>query len=177
MKSYTDRHWASPNENTAEKCACTIFRLCFLFDVAKATDEIDRQVYEYRGSMPICISSSTQGESQWRNRPKVYEYRGSMPICISIRTQGESQWGHRPSGLWVHGSMPICIVVAHKAKATDEIDRQVYEYRWLDAYLYSRGKQGESQWGHRPSGLWVHGSMPWVSLWKKWKICRIIKKT
>lgn len=22
------------------------------------------------------------GESQWGHRPKVYEYRGSMPICI-----------------------------------------------------------------------------------------------
>lgn len=41
------------------------------------------------------------GESQWRNRPKVYEYRGSMPICI---------------------------VVAHVAKASEVIDRQVYEY-------------------------------------------------
>ena len=63
------------------------------------------------------------GESQWRNRPKVYEYRGSMPICISSSTQGESQWGHRPLGLWVHGSMPICIVEGNKAKASEVIDR------------------------------------------------------
>ena len=51
-----------------------------------------------------------------------------MPICISSSTQGESQWGHRPSGLWVHGSMPICIVEGNKAKASEVIDRQVYEY-------------------------------------------------
>ena len=42
-----------------------------------------------------------------------------MPICISSSTQGESQWGHRPSGLWVHGSMPICIVEGNKAKASE----------------------------------------------------------
>ena len=117
--------------------------------MAKASDEIDRQVYEYRWLNAYLYSRGKQGESQWGHRPKVYKYRGSMPICISSSTQGESPWGHRPLGLWVHDSMPICI---------------------------SSSTQGESQWGHRPSGLWVHGSMPLVSLWKKWKICRIIKK-
>ena len=124
MKSYTDRHWASVKwKNTVENVLAQFFNRVFLI---------------------WC------GESHWRNRPKVYEYRGSMPICISSSTQGESQWGHRPKVYEYRGSMPICI---------------------------SSSTQGESQWGHRPSGLWVHGSMPLVSLWKKWKICRIIKKT
>lgn len=84
MKSYTDRHWASVKwKNTVENVLAQFFNRVFLI---------------------WC------GESHWRNRPKVYEYRGSMPICISSSTQGESQWRNRPSGLWVHGSMPICIV-------------------------------------------------------------------
>ncbi len=56
MKSYTDRHWASVKwKNTVENVLAQFFNRVFLI---------------------WC------GESHWRNRPKVYEYRGSMPICI-----------------------------------------------------------------------------------------------
>ena len=71
-------------------CLHNFSAVCFLFDVAKATDEIDRQVYEYRGSMPICISKSINGEATDEIDRQVYEYRGSMPICISKSNNGES---------------------------------------------------------------------------------------
>ena len=123
MKSYTDRHWAV---------------------------EEKREMHDVSLLTRVHLSLFLYGESQWRNRPKVYEYRGSMPICISSSTQGESQWGHRPSGLWVHGSMPICIVEGNKEKASEVIDRQVYEYT---------------------------ARCRWSVYEKKRKICGIIKKT
>lgn len=55
MKSYTDRHWAV---------------------------EEKREMHDVSLLTRVHLSLFLYGESQWRNRPKVYEYRGSMPICI-----------------------------------------------------------------------------------------------
>ena len=55
MKSYTDRHWAV---------------------------EEKREMHDVSLLTRVNLSLFLYSESQWRNRPKVYEYRGSMPICI-----------------------------------------------------------------------------------------------
>lgn len=55
MKSYTDRHWAV---------------------------EEKREMHDVSLLTRVHLSLFLYSESQWRNRPKVYEYRGSMPICI-----------------------------------------------------------------------------------------------
>lgn len=55
MKSYTDRHWAV---------------------------EEKREMHDVSLLTRVHLSLFLYGESQWRNRPKVYEYRGTMPICI-----------------------------------------------------------------------------------------------
>ena len=62
-------------------CLHNFSTVFFKFDVAKATDEIDRQVYEYRGSMPICIVVAHVAKASDEIDRQVYEYTAQ---CLSV---------------------------------------------------------------------------------------------
>ena len=61
------------NEKTQLKmCLHNFSTVFFKFDVAKATDEIGRKAYEYRGLMPICIVVAHEAKaSNEKTQPKM----------------------------------------------------------------------------------------------------------